>query len=82
MMVALDQIEPLMCVRPALVRTYTQMLIEHRKPPAVKLLIKQGDARYRFKVFDGHHRIAAHRYIGRVKIKAEFVDWPEGAENE
>jgi hypothetical protein len=80
MMVALDQIEPLACARQNLVRIYTQMLIEHRKPPPVKLI--RQDKRYPYLVYDGHHRIAAARSIQRKVIKAELVLMPEGAENE
>jgi hypothetical protein len=76
-MVALDQIELTGEIRHQLMQAYVQMLIEHKKPPPVKL-IRQSNMRYL--VYDGNHRVCAHRYVGRKNIKAELVPMPKGAE--
>ena len=76
MMIALSDIEPIMCARCDLTRVYVSMLVQHRRPPPIKL-ISQENERYPFNVYDGHHRVAAHRYIGAKKIKAEIVAMPE-----
>ena len=75
-MIQLDQIELTGEIRQQLMQAYVQMLIEHKKPPPVKL-IRQN---MRYIVYDGNHRVSAHRYIGRKNIKAELVPMPEGAE--
>ena len=76
-MVALDQIELTGEIRYQLMQAYVQMLIEGKRAPPVKL-IRQSNMRYI--VYDGNHRVSAHRYIGRKNIKAELVPMPEGAE--
>ena len=72
-MVPLSQIELTGEVRQPVMRAYTLMLIENKKPPPVKL-IRQSNMRYI--VYDGNHRVSAARSIGRTKIKAELVAMP------
>ena len=78
MMVRLDEIEPTRGTRQDLVNTYVLMSLEHKRPPPV-LLMKQdaGDRPYR--IYDGHHRVAAARYRGQRRIKACIVEDPESS---
>ena len=73
MIIALDQIELTGEIRQQLMKAYVLMLIEHKKPPPVKL-IRQSNMRYI--VYDGNHRVAAARSIQRKVIKAELVPMP------
>ena len=79
MMIPLDQIECVRCVRQDLVNVYVQMLVEHKRPPAIKVFRQDSD-RHPFKMYDGHHRWAAQKWIGQKKIKAEIIAIPEVAE--
>ena len=79
MMIPIDQIECVRSVRPDLVNVYLQMLLEHKRPPAIKVFRQDSD-RHPFKLYDGHHRYAAQKRRGQKKIKAELIATPEVTE--
>jgi uncharacterized ParB-like nuclease family protein len=70
--IGIHLIEPLACDRPEKVRSYIAMLRARKSPPPV-LLIRQYGRRYRYRVFDGAHRLRAARRVGRKTITARIV---------
>ena len=75
MMIPLDQIECVRPVRQDLVNVYLQMLLEHKRPPAIRVF-RQDSNRYPYRIDDGHHRYAAQKRRGQKRIKAELVEPP------
>jgi uncharacterized ParB-like nuclease family protein len=72
MNIRLNQIKPLACKRPEAVRAYVAMLQAGKKAPAIAV-IRQYDQRYRYRIFDGVHRVGAARRAGRKTINAKII---------
>src|SRR5262245_57353893 len=72
MRIRLDCIAPLACNRPDDVRRYVAMLRAGKKAPAIWLIKQQRGSKYRYRIFDGAHRLRAARLVGRTTIEARI----------
>jgi uncharacterized ParB-like nuclease family protein len=72
MNIPLSQIEPLACKRPDAVRAYVTMLRAGKKAPAISVIQQHGQ-RYRYRIFDGVHRVGAARRAGWKTIEARII---------
>lgn len=66
-------IKPIQCDRPENVPTYAAMLRERQKAPAIMLIRQRRGSRYRYRIFDGAHRLRAAKLIGRKTIRANII---------
>jgi uncharacterized ParB-like nuclease family protein len=73
MRVSIRLIEPLKCARPRDVTRYVAMLIAGKIPPAILLIRQRRGSRYRYRVFDGAHRLRAAKRTGQKTIAARVI---------
>jgi hypothetical protein len=78
-MIELTKIEPRAYGSWGMVLRYEAMLYQLKKAPPI-LLIKQDDAKYPYRIFDGAHRFEAAKLARRTKIKAQLIGMPEAAQ--
>jgi uncharacterized ParB-like nuclease family protein len=73
MMIPLKDIAPLACLSPADVRRYVAYLNEGKNAPPIVLIKQRRGSRFRYRIFDGAHRVRAARRAGRTKIAACII---------
>jgi uncharacterized ParB-like nuclease family protein len=66
-------IAPLACDRPDDVRRYVTMLRSGKKAPAILLIQQRRGSKYRYRVFDGAHRVRAAKRVGQTAIEARII---------
>jgi uncharacterized ParB-like nuclease family protein len=66
-------IEPLKCSRPHDVTRYVAMLRDGKIAPPIWLIRQQRGSKYRYRVFDGAHRLRAAKRAGKKSIAARVV---------
>jgi uncharacterized ParB-like nuclease family protein len=79
MRIRLDCIAPLACNQPDDVRRYVAMLRAGKKAPAIQLIKQRRGSKYRYRIFDGAHRLRAARLVGRATIEARIIAADVGA---
>ncbi|WP_354263743.1 ParB N-terminal domain-containing protein [Bradyrhizobium sp. GM2.2] len=70
--VSIRLVEPLSCNRPSIVSRYVARLRAGESAPPI-LLIRQSGSPYRYRIFDGAHRLRAAKRAGRKTITAQII---------
>jgi uncharacterized ParB-like nuclease family protein len=73
MRIRVDSIAPLACSKPDDVRRYVTMLRAGQKAPAISIIKQRRGSKYRYRIFDGAHRVRAARLAGRTTIEARII---------
>lgn len=71
--VPLRLIAPLRCNRPDVVRRYMAKLRAGERAPAIYLIQQRRGNQYRYRIFDGAHRVRAAKRVGRATINATII---------